>query len=93
MTELEKLIEQRKELDRRIKLLKCPKHEVDGAKMFVKTRYGEPLDRWVVTLEQIGGNAQYKEVVTAKTKGEAIEGVRILIDTLNELLKCVESAE
>ena len=84
MTELEKLIEQRNELDKKIKALKCPKYEVDGARLFVKTRYGEPVDYWVVTAEEIGGS-QYKEVVCARTKEECIEGLKILLNTLTEL--------
>lgn len=86
MTELEKLLEQRKELDKRIKALKCPKYEVDGARLFVVTRNGEPLDRWVVTVEQIGGRtSSYKELIGAKDKQECIEGLETLIHTLQEL--------
>ena len=91
MTELEKLIEQRKELDKKIKALKCPSYIVDGtssARFFVRTRHGEPLDNWVVTIKTIDykdGKAQFKEIITANTKEECITGLKILLNTLTEL--------
>lgn len=90
MTELEKLIQQRQELDAKIKALTCPKVEVDGAKFYVKTHRGQPLDAWVVTVEQIGRNAAYKELVYAKTKEEAIEGIYNLIYSLTLLADTVD---
>lgn len=85
MTELEKLIEQKKEIERQIKALTCPKVEVDGAKFERKTYRGKPVDTWVVRLQEIGGRAEYKEVVMARTKEECIEQLGILVDTLTNL--------
>ena len=90
MTELEKLIEQRKELDKKIKALKCPTYESDAgtAKCFVRTRHGEPLDNWAVTLQAVnfrGGVEQFKEIVTASTKEECIEGLAGIIHSLSSL--------
>lgn len=95
MTELEKLIEQRKELDRRIKALKCPVYESDSgtAKCFVRTRHGEPLDNWAVTIKTVnfrGGAEQAKEIVTGNTKEECIEGLQGVIYSLNDLLERLE---
>lgn len=96
MTELEKLIEQRKELDKMIKALKCPCYETETAKCFVRTRHGEPLDNWVVTLKTVnfrGGAEQFKEIVTANTKEECIEGLNGIIYTLTYLRDIASGAQ
>lgn len=98
MTELEKLIEQRKELDKRIRDLQYPKYEVDGARMFVKLTsrsiaFGNTYS-WIVTLENIGGKTTaYKEMIRANTKEEAIEELEILIDVLANLYQEVTKKE
>ena len=98
MTELEKLIEQRKELDKKIKALKCPMYvnEAGTAKLFVRTRHGEPLDNWVVTLKTVsfrGGNEQCKEIVVGNTKEECIEGLEGIIYALNSLYDVVKGGD
>lgn len=90
MTELEQLIEQRKELDKKIKELTCPVYEVAGAKLFVHTRHGKPTNSWSVTVMQIGGNGAYKELVSDNTKEGAIEGLYNLIYSLNGLASLVD---
>lgn len=95
MTELEKLIEQRKELDKKIKALKCPVYESDAgtARCFVRTRHGEPLDNWAVTLKTVnfrGSNEQFKEIITGNTKEECIEALSGVIYSLNDLLNRLE---
>ena len=94
MTELERLKEQKREIERQIKALICPKYEVDGASLERGSRRGEPLDCWRVRLQEIGGHTtQYKEVVYAETKEEAIEGIYNLIYTLTTLVKSIDGAE
>lgn len=98
MTELEKLLEQRKELDKKIKALKCPMYVNDAgtAKFFVRTRHGEPLDNWVVTLKTVsfrGGNTQFKEIVVGNTKEECLEGLAGIIYSLNSLYDMVNDED
>ena len=91
MTELEKLIEQRKELDRQIRELQSPKYEVDGARMLKK--YG---DSWVVTVQEIETNSltnkpwAYKQLVKTATKEEAVEALGTIVDTLTNLYSKVK---
>ena len=92
MTELEKLLEQKKEIERQIKALTCPKYIVDGASLERASRRGEPLDCWRVRLQEIGATTQYKEIVLARTKEEAIEGIFNLIYTLNLLVDSIDGA-
>lgn len=87
MTELEKLIEQRKELDRQIKALQSPKYEVDGARMCMK--YGES---WVVTVQEIDTGTcnkdktwAYKQLVRTKTREECVEALGHIVDALTQL--------
>lgn len=93
MTELEKLIEQRKELDRQIRELQSPKYEVDGARMLKK--YG---DSWVVTVQEIETNSltnkpwAYKQLIKTATKEEALEYLGTIIDTLTQLYSMVRKA-
>lgn len=94
MTELEKLLEQRKEIDKKIKELQSPRYEVDGARMFKK--YG---DSWVVTVQEIDTGSlvnktwAYKQVVRAKTKEEAVEHLGLIVDALTHLYSKVRKAE
>ena len=87
MTELEKLIEQRDELNRQIKALQSPKYEVDGARMC--TKHG---DSWVVTVQEIDTGSlnkdktwAYKQLVRAKTREECIEYLGHIVDALTQL--------
>ena len=90
MTELEKLKAQRAEIDKKIKQLTCPKYEVDGARLYRESRNGRPLDLWRVTLQAINNTTQYKEMVQAETKEEAVEGIYNLIYSLNLLADTVD---
>jgi len=94
MTELEKLIAQRNELDRKIKELQNPKYEVDGASL---TRV---RDYWVVRLQEIKNRKcdkdrswQYKQIVIADNKDDAIDGIWILAETLKSLYDEVTGAQ
>lgn len=98
MTKLEELIEQRKELDKKIKALKCPMYVNDAgtAKFFVRTRHGEPLDNWAVILKTVnfrGGTEQFKEIVVGNTRGECLEGLAGIIYSLQSLYDMVNEEE
>lgn len=95
---LEELIAERKALDKKIRELQNPKYEVDGAKMFKRAYSGKPLNIWVVTLEEIydvdsDKDWQYKQVVAARTKEEAISGINQLMVTLKRLYDKVKQEE
>ena len=85
-SELEKLLAQRKELDKQIKALQSLEVKVDGASLI--KRYG---DSWAVLLQEIDTRScvdktwQNKQIVIAKTREEAIEYLGTLIDTLTQL--------
>ena len=91
-SELEKLIAQRKEIDKQIKALQSLEVEVDGAKLI--KRYG---DSWAVLLQEINTRAcvdrtwQNKQIAIAKTREEAIEHLVTLIDTLAQLYSKVKN--
>lgn len=85
MTELEQLMAQRREIDKRIKELRCPKIEVDGACLKRKSYQGKPADIWVVTAEEIGGAGFSKELIIGTTKEDVLESLDILIQTLCDL--------
>ena len=85
MTELDELIAQKKEIEKKIKALTCPKYEVDGARMTRKAHGGKPLDLWVITVEELGASGQYKELVRADTKDEALKSLDHIIKSLQEL--------
>ena len=98
MTKLEELIAQRKELDKQIKALKCPMYINDPgtAKLFVRTRHGEPLNNWAVSLKTCsfkGGAEQFKEIVIANTKEECLEGLAGIIYSLQSLYDMVNEEE
>lgn len=93
MTELEQLKAQRKELDKRIRELEHPKYEVDGARLFLRTYTGCRDDEWVVKLETIDTvkhTSAYKQIISAKSKSEAIEYIENQIKTLQELVDRVD---
>lgn len=87
---LEELIAERRAIDNKIKALQNPKYEVDGAKMFKRAYNGKPLSVWTITVEEIydldSDKAwQYKQIVNAKTKDDAIAYLGKIIDALNAL--------
>ena len=93
MTELEELEKQRNRIDRQINSLKSVQLETDGAKMFKKTG-----DYWVVTLREIDCRQmlnkrvwRYRQLVMSRTKREAIQGLKVMIDNLTELYNKVTS--
>ena len=98
MTELEELIAQRKELDKKIRALQNPKYEVDGARMFKRAYNGKPLSVWTITVEEIydldSDKAwQWKQIVNAKTKEDAISGLNNIILALSRLYRQITEEE
>lgn len=89
-SELDQLIAQRKELDKRIKELSHPKYNVDGAKLVLKTYKTCREDEWVVTLEEINDTthktSSYKQIISAKSRDDAIEYIETQIAILQALL-------
>lgn len=85
-SELENLLAQRREIDRKIKALQSLEVKVDGASLI--KRYG---DCWAVLLQEIdsrnnvGKTWQNKQIAIAKTREEAIEHLDVLIATLTAL--------
>ena len=86
MSELDELIRQRKEIDRKIKVLQSMERKVDGAWLKKNGEY------WTVALQEIDDRQmlnkhdwQYKRLVTAPTRDDAVKGLKIMIDTLTEL--------
>lgn len=79
-----------KEIDNQIKERSNSKYEVDGARMFLKKYKTDRSDVWVVTLEEIDGalnkSSAYKQIISAKSKDDAIEYIEAQIATLQALL-------
>ena len=96
MTELEELKKQRNRIDRQINSLKSVQNEVDGARIFKKSG-----DYWVVNIREIDCRQmlnkrvwRYRQLVMTRTKKEAIQGLKVMIDTLTDLYnKVVEDIE
>lgn len=91
MTELEELLKQRNRIDRQIDSLRAFQNEVDGARLFKKSG-----DYWVVTLREIDCRQmlnkrvwRYRQLVMTRTKKEAIQGLKVMIDTLTDLYNSV----
>lgn len=89
-TELERLIAQKKEIERKIKELSSPKYEVDGARLFVRGYSGRTTKDWVVTLEEINStkperNGYNKQIAVADSKRDALEYIQLHIATLVNL--------
>lgn len=95
-SELDQLIAQRAELDKRIKELSHAKYEVDGARMLFKKYKTTRSDEWVVTLEEIDGaqgkSSAYKQIISAKSCNDAIEYIETQIATLQALLDKVKES-
>lgn len=88
MTELEQLKAQRREIDKRIRELTNPRYDTDDASMYLK-HYPAKDDAWLVVLEEIDGaegkSSARKQIISAKTKGEAVELLQYQICALLEL--------
>ena len=86
----------RKELDKRIKELSNPKYEVDGARMVFKKYKNRRTDEWVVALEEIDDvhvkASSYKQIISAKSRDDAIEYVETQIAILQALLDKVKES-
>lgn len=96
LEQLEQLIAQRNEIDNRIKELSNLKYEVDGARMLFKKYKTTRSDEWVVTLEEIDGaqgkSSAYKQIISAKSRNDAIEYIETQIATLQLLLDKVRES-
>ena len=93
MTELEELKAQRKELDKKIRELEHPKYEVDGAKCYLQKYTGSRPDEWVVRLEELNNTtykSPYKQIISAKTKPEAINYLELQIVSLQNLVELLK---
>ena len=95
MTELEQLLQQRNRIDRQIDKLSSVQSEVNGARLFKKAG-----DYWVVTLQEIDCRQmlnkrvwRYRQLVMSRTKKEAIQGLKVMIDTLTELYNKVTEGQ
>ena len=84
--ELEELLKQRRELDKKINAIRSQERRVEGAVLC--QRYG---DAWAVTLKEtdehsyINKAPRYKQIVITKTREACIEALKEKIDILTEL--------
>lgn len=85
-----------KEIDNQIKERSNSKYEVDGARMLLKKYKTDRSGVWVVTLEEIDGafnkSSAYKQIISAKSKDDAIEYIEAQIATLQALLNTVKES-
>ena len=93
MTELERLIEQRKELDEKIKALKS-NMEVFGSVRITKTEkrggyYG--VQTQVKTLSEYTKDYMWMPTIRERTKEEVAHRIRVVISDMSELLKMIEA--
>ena len=91
MTELEKLLAQREELDKKIKELTCPVYTDDNGlvKLSANMRKGKPTGNWTVTIQTVmpdkwrGKNApQNKVIIEADSKEFALDCMESLMYSL-----------
>ena len=91
MTELERLLAQREELDKKIKELTCPSYTDDAGlvKLSANKRKGKPTGNWTVTVRHVmpdkwrGTNSpQHKVVIEAESKELALECIESLVYSL-----------
>lgn len=95
MTELEKLIEQRKEIDQKIKELKNRSVKIDDTRLNYKTKVAcyDEVGTWTIDIFTVKSDElkfrSYKPkwvtVILAPTKDEAIERLHDLIIRLSRL--------
>ena len=86
-SELEELIAQKKEIEKRIKELTNPRYVVDGAKLYRKTNSGGANPRWIVSVDKIDGwahnsSGRNTEVAIAPDKEEAMKYIQYLTASL-----------
>ena len=103
MTELEELLTQRKELDKKIKQLTSPNYTVwkDGRlKAELYTTCDKCNGYWCVTVKEIDEKPMLnkhipisKRLIRVKTKEGAIEGLANIIDSLIRLYEKVSGQE
>lgn len=103
MTELEGLISQRKELDKKIKQLTSPNYRVwkDGRlKAELYTTCDKCNGYWCVTVKEIDEKPMLnkhipisKRLIRVKTKEDVIEGLTNILNVLIELYKEVSGQE
>lgn len=87
MTELEKLKQQKREIEKRIKELTCPAYTDDAGlvHLFANQRRGEPTGRWSVTVKENSiweKRVQNKLIITADSKEDALECIASLVYSL-----------
>lgn len=93
MTELEKLLAQREELDKKIKMLTTPSYEIwDDASLVAEMTTKCGGEQWCVKIKEIDfvrmlnkQVPQRKQIIRTKTKEEAVEQLAKLICTLDSL--------
>lgn len=95
MTELEKLIEQKKELENRIKALKTNETEFGMVRIFLTERRGGyyNVQNKVNTLNGVYAGQKesiWLSVIRERTKEEVMHKIRVLISDLSDLLKHME---
>lgn len=95
MTELEKLIEQKKELEKRIKALQTNETEFGMVRIFRTDRRGgyyNVQNKVNALNEDFAGRIEsiWMSAIRERTKEEVMHKIRILISDLSDLLKHME---
>ena len=92
MTEIEKLIEQRKEIDKKIKALKNHETQFGMVRMSKKEQCGGyfNVQTLVNTLTDHGGGKMWMVTIRERTKEEVMHNIRVLISDMSDLLKSLE---
>ena len=89
--ELEELLKQRRELDKKINAIRSQERQVEGAVLC--QRYG---DAWAVILKETDEHSyvnkplRFKQIVITKTREACIEALKEKIDILTELYNKVK---
>lgn len=89
MTELEKLKQQKREIEKRIKELTCPTYTDDAGivRLSANQRKGEPTGNWTVTIKdstppEWDRRPQNKVIIETTSKEDALEEIGNLIYSL-----------
>lgn len=92
MTEIEMLIEQRKEIDKKIKALKNHETQFGMVRMCKKENCGGYFNVQTIvnTLSDHGGGKMWMVTIRERTKEEVMHKIRVLISDLSDLLKHLE---
>lgn len=92
MTELEKLKQQKREIEKRIKELTCPAYTDDAGlvHLFANQRRGEPTGNWTVTIRdstppEWERRPQNKVIIETTSKEDALECIASLIYSLTDV--------